>query len=212
MPFLLALLQLAWAGVLPAVDKSVPRVEIQKASGAGVCSAVVVEIDKDGYAHAISAAHCYDRQPTERMDVTANDRNAVVVHTNAILDLAIIRYRSRGDVPITLADVTPAAGSPVAAVGYGFGIAELAVQFGHISQPYNKETKSLWLDLVALFGDSGGGVVDEQGRLVGVTSRIYSGGLTGQMAHISAAVPIEAVRDFLDDFRALREKAQERPR
>jgi S1-C subfamily serine protease len=209
MIWILALLvQAPWADLVPTVQKSVPRVEIAKASGQGVCSAVVVEIDKDGFAIAVSAAHCYERQPTERMDVTANGRNAVVVHTNNILDLAIIRFRAREELPITLAPKSPQTGERVAAVGYGFGIEELAFQYGHVSQRTNRETKSIWLDLVALFGDSGGGIVDAEGRLVGITSRIYSGGMMGQMAHITAAVPIEQVADFLDDFRALREKAE----
>lgn len=190
-----------WQTVVPAAAVHLGRVEIQKAGDTGVCSSVVFEIDKDGFAHALTAAHCVDRQPNERIDVTVNGRNAVAIHSNSILDLAILRFRARGETPIAMATVSPKAGAQVAVIGYAFGVEELVHQFGYIAQQFNRESKSMWINIDLIFGDSGGPLVDMQGRLIGINSRIYSGGLTGQMAHIGAAVPIEALLDFIDDFR-----------
>jgi S1-C subfamily serine protease len=190
-----------WSTLIPVVSKHVGRVEIQKSGALGICSAVVFEIDANGFAHALTAAHCVDRTPTERIDVTVNGRSAVTIHSNNILDLAILRFRARGEVPIQLAKASPEKGVPVAVIGYAFGVEDVVSQFGHIAQRFNRETKTLWMDVVLIFGDSGGPLVDYQGHLVGIDSRIYSGGPNGQMAHIGAAVPVEQIADFIDDFR-----------
>jgi S1-C subfamily serine protease len=190
-----------WSPLIPIISKHVGRVEIQKGGQSGVCSSVVFEVDKEGFAHAMTAAHCVDRQPTERIDVTVNGRNAVPIHSNAILDLAILRFRARGEVPIQLATTSPVQGSHVAIVGFAFGVEELVAQFGYVAQSYNRETKALWINADLIFGDSGGPLIDHTGKLIGINSRIYTGGPNGQMAHIGAAVPVESIADFIDDFR-----------
>jgi serine protease DegQ len=198
----LLLLQAPWADLVPTVQKSVPRLEMSRNGQQGVCSGVVFEIDPDGFALALTAAHCVERaSDTERLDLTVNGRNGVVVATNTILDLAIVKFRARAEVPIVLARQAPVAGSELAIAGYAFGVEDIVVQFGRCSQSYNKETKSLWIDGMLIFGQSGGAIVNEKGELAGLTSRIYSGGAMGQMAHIGAAVPIESIKDFIDDFR-----------
>ena len=210
MGLVLALLLVAdWVALVPTVSKHVPRIEISKGGETGVCSAVVFEVDKDGYGHALTAAHCVERaSDTERIDITVNGRNGVTVARNNILDLAILKFRARSETAITIASTGPLAGAEVAAIGYGFGIEEFAVQFGHIAQPLNRETKAMWVDLTALMGDSGGPIVNAQGELIGITSRIYAGGMLSQMAHITAAVPLDSLRDFIDSYQA--ERAKER--
>lgn len=205
-PILLALI-LAPSTDWAVVGKSIPRLEMQRGEDKGSCSGVVALID-DGWAYALTAAHCVARQPTERLDITVNNRHASVVEFNTILDIAIVKFRAHDETAITLAPVMPPTGSEVAVIGFAFGVEELVLQFGHVAQPYNRETKSVWFDVVTIFGDSGGAVVDAQGRLLAITSRIYSGGALGQMAHISAAVPLTAVRDFLDDFSDKLKKAK----
>lgn len=182
-----------------AIGTSIPRLEMRRGDVQGACSGVVVLVE-DGWAYALTAAHCVDHAPTERFDLTVNDRHATAVDANTILDLAIVKFRAHHETAITLAPAMPPTGSDVVVIGFAFGVQELVLQFGHVAQPYNRETKSVWFDVVTIFGDSGGAVVDAQGRLLAITSRIYSGGLLGQAAHISAAVPLTAVRDFLDDF------------
>jgi S1-C subfamily serine protease len=190
-----------WSALIPVISRHVGRVEIQKGGATGVCSSVVFEIDKHGFAHAMTAAHCVDRTPTERIDVTVNGRNAVTIHSNNILDLAILRFRAKDEVPIQLARVSPVQGAHVAIVGFAFGVEELVAQFGYVAQTLNRETKALWINADLIFGDSGGPLIDYAGKLIGINSRIYTGGPNGQMAHIGAAVPIEQIADFIDDFR-----------
>lgn len=191
-----------WPQTIAAAETSVPRVEMQVGEAKGVCGAVVFEIDKDGFANALTAAHCVAKPEGQRLDLTLNGRNGATLARNDILDLAIVRFRARNETVIPLAPKTPPKGTAIAGLGYSFGVEDLATHYGHISQSWNQETKSMWVDLTTVFGQSGGALIDLQGRLVGITSRIYSGGLTGQMAHLTAAVTIEQIHDFVDEFRA----------
>lgn len=197
---LAGLLAADWTTIIPPALASVPRLELQRGDERGSCSGAVFLVD-DGWAYALTAAHCVAHAPTEKFDLTANDRHAVAVDLNSILDLAIIKFRAHHETAVVLAAQSPKAGSEVAVVGYAFGVSEVVVQVGRVAQTYNKESKAIWLDVMTIFGDSGGLVMNERGELVAITSRIYSGGLLGQAAHIAAAVPLDAVRDFLDDFR-----------
>lgn len=201
------LLQAPWADLVPVVQPSVPRVEIQKQGQTGVCSAVVFLVDGDGFAHALTAGHCVQKSSeSERIDLTVNGRTAVVTHSNSILDLAVLKFRRRDELPIRLADAMPKAGAQVAVVGYAFGVEELVAQFGFIAQSYNRESKTTWINADLIFGDSGGPALDATGKLVGINSRIYYNG----PAHIAAVVTVEALRDYLDAYDAELKKAAQR--
>lgn len=193
------LLALDWAALLPTLQKSVPRVEMQKGEQTGLCSSVVFMVDADKYGHALTAGHCVARaNEQERIDITVNGRTGVVTHSNGILDLAIVRFRAKDETTVTLAPMNPPMGTPVAIIGYGFGVQSLVAQFGHVAQSFNRESKSTWINADLLFGDSGGAAFDEQGRLVGINSRVYSTG----PAHIGAVVSAEQIRDYLDAYEA----------
>lgn len=196
-----------WVTLAPIVAKHVPRVEIQKAGQAGVCSAVVFDVDTDGFAYALTAGHCVSKaSESERIDLTVSGRNAAVLHSNAILDLAILKYRAKDDKPISLAPDTPAMGTEIAIVGFAFGVEELVMQFGRIAQSYNRESKSTWLNADLIFGDSGGAAVDSEGRLVGINSRIYTQG----PAHIGAVVTVDQIRDYIDNFKATKKQGEKK--
>ena len=196
----LALLLAAdWVTLLPETSKSVLRVEIQKGANTGICSAVLVRIGADGYGLAASAAHCFDRQPNERIDVTVNGRNGVVVASNSILDLALVRFRVRNEPAMPFAKASPAVGADVAILGYAFGREELVAQFGRIALRLDEEPVVL-IDGMIAFGDSGGPTVNSAGELVGINSHVQFAGISGQMAHLAGIVKIEAFLDFLDDF------------
>jgi S1-C subfamily serine protease len=198
-----------WPTLVPGFTSQVPRVQMQRGpdDGKGTCSAVVFEVDADGVAHALTAAHCVTHDPTEQFDLTLNGRNARVAQVNRISDLAIVQFRSSKDTKaITLATTSPPAGSEVAVAGFAFGVDDIVVQFGRVAQSHNRETKTIWINGDIIFGDSGGAIIDEQGRLVGLTSSVYASG----PAHIGAAVRIETVLDFLDDYKQQRLKAEKK--
>ena len=191
-----------WEGAVQVAEQSVPRVEIQVGDSKGVCSSVVFDIDSEGVASALTAAHCVNHAPTVHMDLTVNGRNASVVSFNNLLDLAIIQFKPKHEVAIQLARVSPRAGTEVAVVGFAFGVEDMVAQFGRVAQTLNKETKTLWLNADLIFGDSGGALININGELVGINTRIY-----GQsVAHLGGAVPVEAVQDYVDDWRQKVEK------
>lgn len=183
-----------WVTITKTAIQQVVRIEIQKDGDEdkGVCSGIVINKD-DGY--VLSAAHCFPGDD-KLLAITSNGRKAKVVEVDRINDLAVLKTKFRDELQIVLADKVPPAGSDVSVVGYPFGVKEAASQFGKISQPLNKETETIWLDASIVFGNSGGSCIDADGKLIGVTSRIYYNG----PAKVGAAIAIEAVRDFVEDF------------
>jgi S1-C subfamily serine protease len=95
-----------------------------------------------------------------------------------------------------LAPETPPIGTEVAVVGFGFGIDKIAVQFGRVAQSLNRETGTLWINSEVLGGNSGGAVIDAQGRLVGMTSRVYY----STASSMGAAIPVEQIADFVEAY------------
>lgn len=185
-----------YAATVASLHKSVLRVAIQKGEKQGTCSAVVFGI-VDGRAEALTAAHCVATNDTA-LDFTVADRSGRVEISNRLLDLAVVTFRANNDtVAVPLAPTTPPAGSPVIIAGYAFAFEGIAFQFGHVAQQFGRETKGVTVNGDIIFGDSGGSLLDAQGRLIGITSSIYSQG----PAHLGVAVSIEQVHEFLDEYR-----------
>jgi S1-C subfamily serine protease len=184
-----------WALVVKPVEKQVPRLEMLEdgKDSPGICSGVVLNIDPGVL---LTAAHCIPSGDKKTYSITANGRDAEVLKVNRILDLAVLKFHRKSEEAMTLASDTPPIGTEVAVAGFGFGIEKLAIQFGRVSQSRNDETKTLWVNVDSLFGDSGGPVINEQGQLVGMTSKIYSNG----PAHISGAIDVETIRDFVEPW------------
>lgn len=187
--------QTDWPTVVEEARKQIPRLEILREGAAkpGVCSGVVINAD-DGY--LLTAAHCVEVDKAKNVAITANGRHAAVEKVNVLLDMAVLKFQVRGEKTITLAPKSPVIGAEVAVLGYAFGIEDIAVQFGRVAQTFNNETKLLWLNVDLIFGDSGGGAIDANGRLVGLSSTILYKG----PAHLAAAVPIEKIRDFVEKY------------
>ena len=195
-----------YSAAVANLDKSVLRMEMAKAEGKGVCSSVVYEI-VDGTAYALTAAHCVAHGPNDAFDMTIAERTGKVVLSNTILDLAVVSFRPGREIAtIVLAPITPPPGTPTIAAGYAFGVEDIVFQFGYVAQTRNHETKAVWLNMDIIFGDSGGAILDTQGRLIGITSSIFSQGA----AHIGGAVRIEQVHDFLDAARDQIEKDEKK--
>lgn len=199
MAVLLALMLLLqapdWVTVIKPTFKQVVRLEIlrQGEDTPGVCSGVVIN-EIDGY--VLTAAHCVDKPQGENISVTVNARHADVMRINALLDLAVLRTRLRGEKQITLAPSTPEPGSPIAVVGFAFGWKTHHPTFGYVSQNQSDDVKGAKLDADIIGGDSGGAVIDSQGRLVAINSALnfwYSSGL-------AIGVPIETVAEFAEPY------------
>jgi S1-C subfamily serine protease len=178
-----------WVPIGLALDHTVFRVEAQQGDDSGLCSGSVINVSA-GY--VLTAGHCvYTGTGASH---TVDGRHAEVVRSNTLLDLAVLRTTLPAEATeIALAPKVPPIGTPIAAAGFGFGVTKMLMVFGFISQPLNDGDRAVWLNADILFGCSGGPVVDGKGRLIGVTSFIRHSG----PAHIAGAVPVEAVRDFV---------------
>jgi S1-C subfamily serine protease len=184
----------SWPALMPAAQTSVLRIESQNedTGRGGTCSGPVVNV-KAGY--VLTAAHCV---PTgARPSLTVASQHAEVARVNRLLDLAVLRTElPKGTTAMVLAPAPPPAGTPVAILGYGFGTRDLVIQVGVIAHPKESRTQMTWVNGDLLPGDSGGAIVDGQGRLVGITS----GFLFFFAAHIGQAVPLETVRAFVAPY------------
>lgn len=183
-----------WTVIVKPALPQVPRIEVlhERSQQPGVCSGVVLNA-QDGF--LLTAAHCVEGDPA-KLAITVNGRDATIEKSNRLLDLAVLKFKAKRETAMPLARVSPQIGSEVAVLGFAFGIERIAVQFGRVTQSYNDETKTLWLDASVIPGNSGGAVIDEQGRLVGMTSRVYYSG----PSNVGAAIPIEVVEDFVEPF------------
>lgn len=184
-----------WVTVLKSTYKQVVRLQIlrQGQSHPGTCTGVVLNQDTGV---VLTAAHCVDKPQTETISITANGRHAEVIKINTLLDLGLLKTSLRGEKHMLLADKTPEPGTPIAVIGYAFGDADAAFQFGYISQTKNGITKMVWLNADVVGGDSGGACFDTTGKLVAIQSQLmifYSSGL-------AASTPVERIRDFAHDY------------
>lgn len=184
-----------WTAIVKPALKKVPRLEMLREGWdkPGVCAAVLFN-KPDGY--AVTAAHCVEKPEKEGITITVSGRHAEVMRVNRILDVAVVKYDPKGDEPMDLAESTPEVGSEVAIIGYPFGDGQLGPMFGHISQVLNQETKLIWVNSDIIPGDSGGALIDLQGRLIGLNSQIFYQG----PSHMAACVPIETLKDFLKPY------------
>jgi S1-C subfamily serine protease len=191
---LLTLLGADWTTVVKPLEKQVVRLEMMQGEETGTCSGSVIDA-KRGF--VLTAAHCIpDVVNVNQMALTVNRRNAELIKLNRILDLAIVQFTVRGEVETVLADSTPEVGTEIVVMGYGFGTKQAAPQFGRITLQRNDAGDRTWINVDTLFGDSGGPVFDALGRQVAMTSAILSRG----PAHISAAVRVEDIRDFVEGY------------
>lgn len=186
--------QTDWAATVAAVEKQVPRIEVLQVgkSDPGICSGVIVNTT-----YALTAAHCFGDGTTDpfKAGITVAGDHGTLVRINTVKDVAVIKIDDVSSL-MPLAPSTPAAGSEVAIVGYAFGSKQLHSQFGRVSNPLDRDTGLLVLNVDLLFGDSGGAVINAKGQLVGMTAAVrYSG-----PAHLGLAVPVEALRSFLKPF------------
>lgn len=183
-----------WVVVVQSAAKQVVRLEQLGEGGRHrICSGVVIDRAR-GF--VLTAAHCVAKPAREDAAITVNKRHAELVRVNTLLDLAVVKTALRSEEQIELAAITPPIGTDVAVVGYAFGDRKLIAQFGRIAQALNDDTNLIFINADVMGGDSGGALIDVQGRLVGITSAVYFSG----PGHLGAAVRIEDVREFAEPY------------
>jgi S1-C subfamily serine protease len=197
LPALLAVLSVPmlaadWVPVVKDIERKVPRLFVRWPNGdTGVCSAVFLNAET-GF--LITAAHCVEG---DGIHMTVGGRDAAVVRSNRILDLAVIRVApNKYDVSCPLADSTPPRGTEVAIAGYAFGLTQLPVQFGRVSLPYLRDDGVQLVNVDVIAGDSGGALIDADGSLVGVVSAVLAAG----PMHLAITIPVETIREYAGQY------------
>jgi serine protease Do len=156
-------------------------------------------ISSDGY--AVTNSHVVNN--SDRVEVHTDDEKtykARVVGTDTKTDLALIKIDGRNDFPyVAFADSVPQIGDWVLAVGNPYGLGG-TVTAGIISArgrnigstPYDD---FLQIDAPVNKGNSGGPAFNTSGKVVGVTTAIFSpsGGSVG----IGFAIPAETVKSIV---------------
>ena len=170
--------------------------------GSGV---IYSHTESSGHTLVITNYHVIENGGDILVETLAGDRYyATVKATDALTDLAIIEFKA--DKPLTAATQANSdnlkfgqnaavAGNPL---GHGF-----AVSFGYIAQPKattgEVSDPQIQLDISVNPGNSGGGVFDSQGNLIGIVTSKASG---ENVDGIGYAIPINLVNEVVNDLLA----------
>ncbi|MFN4263651.1 MAG: DegQ family serine endoprotease [Thioalkalivibrionaceae bacterium] len=157
----------------------------------------------DGY--IVTNNHVVDG--ADRVTVTFSDRRvfeAEVVGTDVQSDLALLKIDATGLPALRLGSSDELqVGEWVLAIGSPFGF-DLSVTAGIVSAkgrslPNENYVPFIQTDVAINPGNSGGPLFNLKGEVVGVNSQIYS--RTGGFMGLSFAIPVEMVRDVVEQLR-----------
>lgn len=179
-----------WVPVVKRIEPSIVRLEATAPDGLSVCSGVVV------FEHiVVTVAHCVPNDPQTR-SFAINRKDAELLRVNRTLELAVLRVDKLKAPPIVFSSREVVAGLPVAVGGYGLGTHSVKYQFGFVSDADDLVVEfGTWLDALAVAGDSGGAVVDEDGALV---TLLRAGWLGGHTLGVEPSV----LREFVEPYRS----------
>ncbi len=149
--------------------------------------------------------------------VQLHDRGQVeadVVVADPLLDLALLQLRGEfGDLsPISFRDRDPAPGEWIMAVGQPFGLGDtvtvgvvsgLGRDYGDVGRPPDLDPEGIWsfiqTDASINIGNSGGPLVDLEGKVVGITTAVRQDG-----QGLAFAIPSAMAIEFIDEVRTFR--------
>jgi serine protease DegQ len=127
---------------------------------------------------------------------------ARLVGTDPETDLAVVRIALDKLPVVTLGQVEQAkVGDVVLAIGNPFGVGQTVTMgiisaLGRNNLHINHFENFIQTDAAINFGNSGGALIDTQGKLLGINSAIYS--QTGGSVGIGFAIPVSTARSVLD--------------
>ena len=181
---------------------------VQTNSGSGVIYARVGNTNKY---YVITNAHVVENSPQVLVEIrdesnenkNENRYDATVKHVDQLSDIAVLMIECDRELQVSKqADSSKAkagqsiivAGNPL---GHGF-----AVSIGYISNPYRVSTSNnniplMTLDVSVNPGNSGGGVYDTAGNLIGLVVSKASG---TDIDGIGYAIPVNTVNEVVNDL------------
>lgn len=162
----------------------------------------------DDLGYLVTSAHVVDGQSSVNLtDYRGMREQAIVVGSDSYSDIAVLRVGGNPSGALVLRDDEPVrVGETVMAIGAPFGF-QNTVTRGIISGESRvlrlNDKKPLLTGLIQTDasinpGSSGGALVDEQGRLVGISTAISSRNGTNQ--GIGFAVPAKVVRRVMEEI------------
>jgi serine protease Do len=158
----------------------------------------------DGY--ILTANHVVENASELKVDLPNGQKDvlAKVVGTDPLTDIAVLKVDGTSLPSVTIADSDKLeVGDVVLAIGNPFGVGQTVTMgivsglgrtsLGIIPQGYENFIQT---DASINMGNSGGALVDAEGRLVGINTAIFS--MTGGNAGIGFAVPVNLARFAMD--------------
>ena len=160
-------------------------------------------ISKDGY--LLTNHHVVE--DASEVTIVLNDRreiDAKVVGSDARTDVALLKVSGSNFPSLATGNIDQLkVGQPVLAIGspFGFDYSASAVIVSAKSRNMLGETSVPFIqtDVALNPGNSGGPLFNQQGQVVGVNSRIFSG--TGGYMGLSFSIPIDVAMDVADQLK-----------
>lgn len=159
--------------------------------------------------HVVDGAKSIFVQLHDRSQVEAD-----VVVADPLLDLALLQLRGQFAElsPVSFRDLDPSPGEWIMAVGQPFGLGDtvtvgvvsgLGRDYGDVGRPADLDPEGIWsfiqTDASINIGNSGGPLVDPEGKVVGITTAVRQDG-----QGLAFAIPSAMAIEFIDEVRTYR--------
>ncbi len=188
--------KLSGEAVYELVAPSVVVIKTQNGSGSGVCigraDLIITNARVVGSADEVTVLTFAFKDKTL---IRGKEAKAKVIYRSDTADLAVVRLPEDGPklVPLGVALASPKAGAKVYAVGspgLGADVLEQSISDGVVAAAARKIDDRLYIQHSAAVnpGNSGGPLVDDGGRVVGIVT------LKAKLDNVGFAIPVEVVR------------------
>jgi len=177
-------------------DKGQPRTHQEQSLGSGVI------VSPDGY--ILTANHVVDGADKVKVALASGEKefDAKVIGTDPATDTAVLKVDGKNLPAITIADSDKLeVGDAVLAIGNPFGVGQtvtggIVSALGRGGFNINNYENFIQTDAAINVGNSGGPLVDAEGRLVGINTWIIS--RSGGSQGLGFAVPINMARFVME--------------
>ncbi|MCA9684620.1 MAG: trypsin-like peptidase domain-containing protein [Myxococcales bacterium] len=199
------------ARVGPSVVGVISTIEASEGRLRGIGSGMIVSVHGEILTneHVVAGASAIAVQLADRSQVEAE-----VIVADPLLDLALLQLRGEFiDLqPVQFRRRDPAPGEWIMAVGQPFGLGDtvtvgvvsgLGRDYGDLGRPRDLDADGIWsfiqTDASINIGNSGGPLVDLEGKVVGITTAVRQDG-----QGLAFAIPAAMALRFIDEVRTFR--------
>jgi S1-C subfamily serine protease len=195
----------------PSVVGVISTVEREAGRFKGIGSGMIVSVHGEVLTneHVVRHAEDIKVQLADHTQVPAE-----VVYADPLLDLALLQMRGKFSAlaPVVFRERNPAPGEWIMAIGQPFGLGDtvtvgvvsgLGRDYGDVGRPPDLDPAGIWsfiqTDASINIGNSGGPLVDVEGKVVGITTAVRQDG-----QGLAFAVPSAMAIEFVDEVRTYR--------